>query len=229
MPRMNATETYEAMHWTTLKKAVEEAGGTWTNKGDAIAFLLSASGDQGNSDQDSQIDVERAFIREGAPAIINGGRLETGDHDITQNPPRTQFSNPEQHDGALLEPGVIQPVADRPLDPEKMAMLKFFNEDVVIRIATTTDKNAEQIFELSVNGRSELFRRGEKKKVKRYFVDRLLRLKQTTYTQREVANDQGERQYVNVPHTTLRYDFSVEEDPNPMGKDWLKHTLAEAA
>jgi hypothetical protein len=29
----------EEMHWTNLKKQVEAAGGEWTNKEDALAFL----------------------------------------------------------------------------------------------------------------------------------------------------------------------------------------------
>lgn len=43
------------------------------------------------------------------------------------------------------EPKLVQ-VADRMPDPEKVAMLAFMNELVTIRPATTTDKNADQIF-----------------------------------------------------------------------------------
>lgn len=32
-------EDLESLHWSQLRKMVEDAGGTWSNKTDAIAFL----------------------------------------------------------------------------------------------------------------------------------------------------------------------------------------------
>ncbi len=119
-------------------------------------------------------------------------------------------------------------VAERMPDPEKAAMLAFMNEMVTIRPATSTDKNAEQIFELTINNKTELFRRGEVKTVRRCYVDLMARLKVTAYTQREVTDQAGVRQIVNDPHTALKYDFAMVEDRNPMGENWLKATLAMA-
>lgn len=73
---------------------------------------------------------------------------------------------------SIKEPGVIEKVADQPFDKDRMAMLAFMDESITIRIATSTDRNAEQVFELNINGHLEFFRRGETKTVKRYFVDR---------------------------------------------------------
>ena len=125
------------------------------------------------------------------------------------------------------EPKMVQ-VADRMPDPEKVAMLAFMNELVTIRPATTTDKNADQIFEVTINGKTEVFRRGETKTVRRCFVDKLANLKLTSYQQREVTNEEGIKQILNVPHTGLRYDFAMVKDTNPMGEHWLKATLAMA-
>lgn len=125
------------------------------------------------------------------------------------------------------DPVLVQ-VADRMPDPEKGAMLAFMNEDITVRIATTTDKNADQVFEVTVNGRTELFRRGETKTVKRYFVDRLAHLKQTSYIQRDAVNDAGIKQKLMDPNTAIRYDFAVIRDANPMGEHWLKATLGMA-
>lgn len=125
------------------------------------------------------------------------------------------------------EPKMVQ-VADRMPDPEKTAMLAFMNELVTIRPATSTDKNAEQIFELTINNRTELFRRGETKTVRRCYVDLLARLKVTAYSQREVTDPSGVRQILNDPHTALKYDFAMVDDKNPMGESWLKATLAMA-
>jgi hypothetical protein len=117
-------------------------------------------------------------------------------------------------------------VAEKLPDQEKLAMLAFMNELVTIRVASTTDKNAEQVFELNVNGRAELFRRGEVKTCKRFYVELMARTKPTSYTDREVANNEGIRTVLHDAHTALKYDFSMIRDDNPMGEHWLKATLA---
>ena len=144
-------------------------------------------------------------------------RIDTVDHEVGQSPARDISEGPD----------MIARVSDHPMDQEKLAMLAFMNEPITIRIATSTDKNAEQVFELIIGGRHEMFRRGETKTVKRYFVDRLARLKVTTYGQKEVFNSEGAKQYVYPPHTGIKYDFSVTDDANPLGVSWLKAVLAE--
>lgn len=125
------------------------------------------------------------------------------------------------------EPGVIQKVSDQPFDEEKMAMLAFMNEPVTIRPASTTDKNAAQCFEININGRSELFRRGEVKTVKRFFVDRLMRLKVTVYGQELRTNSEGVQSYAYPTSTGLKYDFAIVRDDNPLGPSWERAVLAE--
>jgi len=128
---------------------------------------------------------------------------------------------------SMDEPKRIAQVSDQPFDDEKMQMLVFMDEPVTIRIATSTDKNAEQCFELNINNRAEFFRRGETKTVKRYFVDRLLRLKQTVYGQDMVINKEGIKSYIYPPSTGLKYDFAIIRDDNPLGKSWERAVLAE--
>jgi hypothetical protein len=128
---------------------------------------------------------------------------------------------------SMNEPKVIAKVSDQPLDSEKIQMLAFMNETVTVRIATSTDKNAEQCFELNINGKAEFFRRGETKNVKRFFVDRLMRLKQTVYGQELVINKEGIKSYVYPPSTGLKYDFAIIRDDNPLGKSWERAVLAE--
>jgi hypothetical protein len=120
-------------------------------------------------------------------------------------------------------------VAERLPDPEKLANLAFMAELVTIRPATSTDPNAEQVFEITVNGKTELFRRGHEKTVHRYYVDLIARLKVTSFKDREVTNDEGIKQILHDPTTALKYDFAMIRDPNPMGESWLKATLAMAA
>lgn len=125
-----------------------------------------------------------------------------------------------------LEPNLIVPASEY-LDPEKMATLAFMNEPVTIRIGTTTDKNAAQVFETNINGNLTFFRRGATLTVKRYVVDHLLRMKETVYSQQEVTNAEGIREFVHIPHTALKYDFSIVRDDNPMGKSWERGVLAD--
>jgi len=129
-----------------------------------------------------------------------------------------------------LQPQYVQ-IVDRPLkelDQEKLAMLQFFEEPVTIMVHTTSDQNAEQVFELFNNGRREVFTRGETKTVARKFVEILATRKPTTYTQKKKRDEDGIMHEVQVPTTALRYPFSVLHDPNPKGADWLRYTLATA-
>lgn len=127
-----------------------------------------------------------------------------------------------------METPTIALASEFGMDQEKLEMLAFMNEPVTVRIGTTTDKNAEQVFEININGNLEFFRRGETKTVKRFIVDRMLRLKETVYSQKEVINSEGIKDILHIPHTALKYDFSIERDDNPLGDSWKRHTLAEA-
>lgn len=160
-----------------------------------------------------------------SPVVPSKG-IETGNQEIVKHEVRMQHSNVNPGEKALDEP--VYPKFDaRPVNEEKDAMLKFFNDDLRIRIATNGDKYAEQIFEITVNGHTNLFRRGETKTVKRYIVDHMLRMKQTTFAQKELINDLGEKSIANIPTTSLKYDFSVEYDPHPRGREWLQATMME--
>ena len=148
------------------------------------------------------------------------------EHDMTQGPDRVLRSTGDAQD-ALSNDSVIERVEECELDSERTLMLAFMDEPVTIRIGTTTDENAEQIFEITINGKTELFRRGETKTVKRYFVDRLARLKETRFSHREVLNGVGDREVVYSPMSALKYDFAVTRDDNKLGPSWLAHTLRE--
>ncbi len=158
--------------------------------------------------------------------VIKTGERHSKDLEIGQGESRLLKS--EGAADEALEPSVIARLNDHPYDDEKMAMLAFMAEPVTIRMGTTTDKNAEQCFELNIGGRLEFFRRGETKTVPRYFVDRLLRLKQTVYSQKEVVNAEGVKDILHIPHTALKYDFAMVKDTNPLGPSWERAVAAEA-
>lgn len=151
--------------------------------------------------------------------VILSKSLETQDQAIGQSSDREFVDN-------KLNDNVLDVVSEHKLcDSEKMDMLKFMNEKVTVRVATSTDQNAEQIFEITINGKTEVFVRGEQKTVRRCFVDRMCMLKQTSFDCKLIEKD-GERQYVYPQTTGLRYDFGMVRDDNPLGASWLKHSLA---
>lgn len=156
------------------------------------------------------------------PVILNP-TVETAEMPIEQAEPRLMRSaGPAEK--ALDEPKMVVTV-DRPLDPEKTEMLAFMAEMVTVRVGTTADKNAEQVFEVNVNGRPYLFRRGIETTVPRYVVDRMARTKLGSITQKEVVNNEGDKDYLHVNQDVLRYDFAVTRDDNPRGKEWLQWTV----
>ena len=162
------------------------------------------------------------------PRKFKPNTFEPMEQTIGQDVPRVMKSTgvaPE-----ALEPATIEPV-ERPmesLDSEKIQMMAFMNDDVEVHIHSTTNKEDEKIFELFVNGQREVFRRNERKVVKRKFVDLLARLKPTTFTHHELTRPDGVRDVQYNMHTGLRYPFSVVRDPHPRGADWLRSVLAEA-
>ena len=152
------------------------------------------------------------------------GAASTDDLEVGQQAERVMRSSGPARE-SLDKQSLIQ-VTDQPLDSDYVAMIAFMNETIEIKIHETTDENAEQVFEININGRPEFFRRGETKTVLRYYVDRMLRMKETKYRQRETFEN-GERTMRQVPVTAVKYPFSVTDDKNPLGKSWLKAVAAE--
>lgn len=146
----------------------------------------------------------------------------------TELPERTMKSTGPASE-SMDRGGVIEKAGEMALDAEHTAMMGFMAELITIRPATSTDPNAEQVFELCVNGRIELFRRGEDKTVPRYFADRMFRMKETRFSQKETQNAAGEKQYVQVPQSALKYDFQVITDHSPHSKAWQVAAAREAA
>lgn len=151
--------------------------------------------------------------------------LEPLDTPAGQDVPRKMNSTGPSADA--LEPALIQPV-ERPVSGEKMANLAFMAEPVTIHIHSTSDPAAEQTFTVGNGGRTELFKRGETKTVQRKFVEVLLRAKVTTFSQERRRGDDGVMYDLQVPHTSLRYPFSVVEDRHPRAQDWLRAMMHSA-
>jgi hypothetical protein len=135
--------------------------------------------------------------------------------------------------GATLptEPGVpvqyddTDIVVETVLKSEKAELLAFMEEPVDILVHESTDQNAIKIIPLSVNGAMQPVFRGVVTKVRRKYVALLASLKSTTYSQQTMQDVQGNVVQKMIPHTALRFPFSVAYDPNPKGVDWLRTVL----
>jgi hypothetical protein len=110
------------------------------------------------------------------------------------------FSVPSEGPARIVAPSIEVP--EKPVDEEKLAMLKFMEDVLEIQIHSSTDKTADQVFE------------------------KLALTKVTNYENKEVRSEEGEKAYVYPSHTALRYPFSVLFDPHPRGGDWLRWALA---
>lgn len=151
--------------------------------------------------------------------------IDAQEQKIGQDRPRLMKSTGRAKDS--LESQYIE-VVDRPVDPEKLAMLAFMEDVVTVYIQPTTNPIDEQVFEVFCNGEREVFKRGDQKQIKRKFANILASQKITTFTQDRRQNSKGIWEDYQIPHTGLRYPFSIMHDPHPRGGDWLRATLSQA-
>ena len=78
-----------------------------------------------------------------------------------------------------------------------------------------------------MNGRVQRFVRGHEQQVRRCFVERLARLKLTTFDNLKTKEVDGEDVYRYPTHTALVYPFVCIND-SEKGKQWLKDILSQA-
>lgn len=108
-----------------------------------------------------------------------------------------------------------------------MEDMAFANEMVLVRVHEDTNKYANPFPEIWVNGRVQRFVRGHEQTVRRCYVEKLARLKLTTFDNLKTKDVDGEDVYRYPSHTGLLYPFVVIGD-SPKGDRWLKDILAEA-
>lgn len=117
-------------------------------------------------------------------------------------------------------------IIDRVVTGSELEMDAFMHETLTVMVHESNDVNDDELVMVSVNGNRQFFQRGNAQEVKRYFVERLARAKRTSYSQ-NLDERLGESMNNLQPRHALRYPFSVIEDRNPRGSDWLRNILAE--
>jgi len=103
----------------------------------------------------------------------------------------------------------------------------FMNEIVTVRVHETTDENQPPHLIVNCNGMNQPIIRGQDTPIKRKYLEILARMKETKYTQVQHA-DAPDRLDLRA-RTALVYPFDLLADPNPKGRAWLNHIIAEPA
>jgi len=107
------------------------------------------------------------------------------------------------------------------VSPRDIDTTAFYEQRLTIFVHEGADDNGTLV--LNVNGEDGIIPRGRPVTVKRKFVQQLLDMRETKFTQpgRDAMNvERGNRL---IPKTTLLYPFTVQHDPHPHGMAWLQN------
>jgi hypothetical protein len=118
-------------------------------------------------------------------------------------------------------------IIDNPVSMEGVELEAFMNEPVMVTVLSGGKDNEAPYVQVGVNGTIQMFKRDTPIVVKRKYVERLARAKETGYDQ-TVDDRLGERMNLLHNRHSLRYPFQVNRDDNPRGAAWLRSVLAAA-
>jgi hypothetical protein len=116
---------------------------------------------------------------------------------------------------------------DGPEALKKAEETAFMEEPLLLVISESDNPNAENPVSIGVNGVMGYVKRGEATWVKRKYVERLARCKSDNFKQNLKERDPEKFNILRLTRG-LRYPFTVLEDKNPRGRDWLIKILKEA-
>lgn len=102
----------------------------------------------------------------------------------------------------------------------------FMEEQMLVRIAESTDPAAEKVVLVSNNGTPQRFVRGHWVITKRKFVEVLARAKPFGVTTPEIFDGNGNRTTKIEVHHGAGYNFEV-QDRNPVGRAWLNDVMSQ--
>ena len=122
-------------------------------------------------------------------------------------------------------PSFTPELIDAPVTMEDADLEAFMNEPVMVTVMSGGKDNEAPYVPVAVNGVTQMFKRDTPIVVKRKYVERLARAKETGYDQ-TVDDRLGERMNTLHNRHSLRYPFQVIRDDNRRGAAWLRSILA---
>lgn len=169
--------------------------------------------------------TKRKMIESQEQDIPQGGTREFTESDKL-NRPQSETADGHHHTPVLESLGFD--ANGKRIRPKKWYdEMAFMSEMVTVRIHPSTDRNANPLPDVYVNGRVQRFPRGEELSVRRCFVAVLAQSRLTTFDNQKVKGPDGEDKYVYPAHTAEVYPFTVIND-TPKGEAWLKNLLRAA-
>lgn len=154
------------------------------------------------------------------PTHFNVDRIEAAEENLGQAVSLTDEDN-------TFIAGTKYDDVESPSFQNKMALEAFMNESVCVHIQEAmTDENVA-MFDVGVNGKTVIFRYGETKIVPRYIVEGLARARPVHYGNERYRKSDGSDGVKNPASRGLRYPFTVEQDLNPRGGQWLREILSQ--
>lgn len=114
---------------------------------------------------------------------------------------------------------------EAPVTMKDAELEAFMNEPVMVTVLSSGKDNETPYVQVAVNGVMQMFLRDQPIVVKRKYLERLARAKETGYDQ-TVDDRLGERMNTLHNRHSLRYPFQVNRDDNPRGAAWLRNILA---
>lgn len=149
------------------------------------------------------------------------------DFDLPKIPPIVM---PNIDQPLVREPEAMQPVETASLTSDYAKELAFSEEPVTILLQIPSEKNPAKVIDVYVNGRVEWIPVNTPWTVARKYVEVLARAKpidiSTKHDTPETAPDGNPRNQV-LRVTRVLHPFTVIEDKNPRGMEWLRRVMAE--
>lgn len=120
-------------------------------------------------------------------------------------------------------------VADKPIESEYAKALAFGEEVLDVMLQPSSEENAPEMIDAAVNGETVWLKVGVPTKMKRKFVEVLLRAKPiAVQTVHEGAEGKPEVINNQIRRTTrAKFPLSILRDPSPKGGEWLNRVMRE--
>ena len=174
---------------------------------------------------DAKLDALMRAINNPVFRAVKEETAETQEHTAEYNERTGKIDQPEPDDSAVIEFAAFDAKNPDQAAKAKLDMLAFMNESVSIHIMETSEQQADQVFEVAVNGKGMVMRRGGDYTLPRYYVETLARARPVHYKNQEYQDQEGVKRVRWPAKRGERYPFSVTED-TAKGREWLKRLRA---
>ena len=136
----------------------------------------------------------------------------------------------QQHDVELTRQGIHQEASETipVFNPRDIETAAFFEQPVQIMVHEKPDTPIPGVM-LNVNGEDCAIPFGRPIVVKRKFVQQLLDMRETNFTQPKRDQFNVEAGNRLIPKTNLLFPFAVSADPHRGGMEWLQREQMRAA